>query len=549
VLIVGGGINGAGLFRDLALQGVDTLLVDKADFCSGASAASSRMIHGGLRYLEFGEFRLVRESLKDRNLLLLNAPHYVFPLPTTIPIFAWFAGASSSIRRFLRLRGPRSTRRGVLMVKLGLTFYDVFTRKQRLMPRHTLTSRAASLARRPRLHPKIVRTATYYDAWISYPERLGLELLLDGEAACAEARALNYVSLHGAAEECVSLRDETSGEVFQVQPQVVVNATGGWIDFTNRAMGHATQLIGGTKGAHLVVDNDALYDALHGEMLYYETSDGRVAVALPWLGKSLIGSTDIRVDNPDDARVTEEEIDYILESIRQVLPDVDVNRSQILSYFTGVRPMKYSGGSATVEVSRDHQCAVLEATERIRFPVLSMVGGKWTTFRAFAEQVTDQLLGRFGRSRRVGTAELPIGGGRDYPKDDAAKQAWVARLQSQTQLPADRLRVLLSRYGTRAETVARFLVDGRDGPLRHHAGYSRREIEFLVRHEAVLHLDDLVLRRTAIALLGELTNELLDELVALVSEVHRWSPEQAARERRRTEQILRERFGVRSLQQ
>ena len=412
------------------------------------------------------------------------------------------------------------------------------------MPRHKFTSRAKSLAQRPSLRPDVVRTATYYDAWISYPERLCLELLMDGESACAEAVALNYASLQGVSGDTVSLRDELSGDPIDVKPQVIVNATGAWIDFTNRSLGYETQMIGGTKGAHLVLDNRALYEALQGEMIYYETPDGRVAVALPWLGRVLIGSTDIRVDNPDDVRVTEEEIDYILESIHGVLPGIDVNRSQVLSYFTGVRPMKYSGG-ATVQVSRDHKCSVIEPTNAVAVPVYSMIGGKWTTFRAFAEQVTDQLIERLGRTRREETRRAAIGGGRDYPEDEPAKQQWIARLAERTILPQDRLATLLTRYGTRAEPVAAFLADGPDEPLRHHDDYSRREIEFIVRHEGVMHPDDLVLRRTAIALLGELTGELLDEVIAIIAEVHGWTTEQAGAERVRTVEILQDKFGVR----
>ena len=548
VLIVGGGINGAGLFRELALQDIDVLLVDKSDFCTGASAASSRMIHGGLRYLEFGEFSLVRESLKDRNLLLKNAPHYVFPLPTTIPLFSRFSGVASSVRRFIRLGGARAPRRGAWIVKAGLTLYDVFTRKDRAMPPHKFTSRAEALARRPALPPDIIQTATYHDAWISYPERLCLELLLDGEQLCPQARTLNYASLHGTSGDTVSLRDELPGDRFgdliEVKPQVVVNATGAWIDFVNRSLGHETQMIGGSKGAHLVVDNEALFEALQGEMIYYETADGRVAIALPWLGKSLIGSTDIRVDNPDDVRVTEEEIDYIIESIRRALPGIDVNRSQILSYFTGVRPMKYSGDSATVQASRDHQCALTEPTADVPFPVYSMIGGKWTTFRAFSEQVTDRLLERLGRTRRGGTTELPIGGGEGYPASEEAKRLWIAELNSRTQIPPDRLAILLRRYGTRAQQVALFLADGPDEPLHHHDGYSRREIEFIVRHERVMRPDDLVLRRTAIALLGELTSELLEELVAILAEVHGWSKQEVDAQIARTVEILRDRFGI-----
>jgi glycerol-3-phosphate dehydrogenase len=243
-LIVGGGINGAGLFRDLALQGVDVLLIDKGDFCSGASAAPSRMIHGGLRYLEFGEFSLVRESLKDRNLLLANAAHYVRPLPTVIPIFAWFSGAWSCVARFLHVGGSRPAHRGVLMVKMGLSFYDLFTRKNRATPTHTFASRADSLARRPLLNPRLVKTATYYDASITYPERLAVELLIDGEAACPDALAVNYLTLQEGSADSVVLRDECSAETFTVRPRVLVNAAGAWIDFTNRTLGHPTKMIG-----------------------------------------------------------------------------------------------------------------------------------------------------------------------------------------------------------------------------------------------------------------------------------------------------------------
>jgi len=433
VLIVGGGINGVGLLRELALQGVDVLLVDKADFCSGASAALSRMVHGGLRYLEFGEFRLVAESLKDRNLLLRNARHYVHPLRTTIPIFHRFSGVFGAIRKFLHLgAGKRPTSRGSLIVKMGLTFYDILTRKNRVMPKHKFASRRKSLAVRPMLPKDIVCTATYYDAWVSYPERLGLELILDARAIYPEARAMNYVALESAEGDTVLLRDGLSGNSLRVRPKIVVNATGAWIDLTNRMIDLDTTLIGGTKGAHLVIDNERLYEALDGGMIYYETPEGRVAVVLPWLGKALMGSTDIRVDNPDDVRCTDDEVEYMLESIRQVFPDLQIDRSQIVSRFSGVRPLQYSDADATVEVSRDHFCAVNEGDDHLGFPVYSMTGGKWTTFRAFAEQVTDTILERLALERRLASEDVEIGGGRGYPDDDAAMRRWTSSRMSRS---------------------------------------------------------------------------------------------------------------------
>jgi len=544
VLIIGAGINGAGLFRELALQGVDVLLVDRADFCSGASAASSRMIHGGLRYLEFGEFRLVREAVQERNLLLRNAPHYVRPLRTTNPIFSWFSGAGHSIRTFLGIGGERPARRGALLVKLGLTFYDVFTRKNRLVPRHTFASRAKALAQRPLLNPNLVCTATYHDAWIGYPERLCLEVILDAEALCPEAKALNYVTVQGVAGDSVSVRDELSGETFEVRPQTLVNATGAWIDFTNQGLGRETEMIGGTKGAHLVLDNDQLLEVLDGDMIYYETPDGRVSVALPWLGKALIGSTDIPVEDPDDARCEEDEIDYILSAVAEAVPDVRLERSQIVSCFSGVRPLPRSNAASTVQISRDHSCKVLEPKDGASIPIFSLVGGKWTTFRGFAEQVADQLLEKLGRSRRAGSEDLAIGGGKDYPDTGPACRAWLARLHEKTGLSHERLATLLERYGTRAEAVADYLADAEDSPLAHHAAYTRREIAFMTQHECAVHLDDVVLRRTALALLGDLTPGLLEELAGVMAGALAWSKEEVAQELARTHRILKNRHGI-----
>ena len=412
------------------------------------------------------------------------------------------------------------------------------------MPRHTMTSRAKSLAKRPMLDPDIVCTATYYDAWISYPERLCLELILDAEALCPEAKALNYTSVDGASADTVSLKDGVSGETFQVRPRTVVNATGAWIDFANRELGHETRQIGGTKGAHLVLDNDQLLEALDGGMTYYETPDGRVSVALPWLGKALIGSTDIRTDNPDEARCEDDEIDYILSAAARAFPGISLDRSQIVSYFSGVRPLPRSESASTVQISRDHSCPVIEPTGTIHFPVYPMVGGKWTTFRGFSEQVADQLLSRLGRTRQSGTEGLAIGGGKEFPRTGEARRTWLARLGDDTGLPKDRLATLLDRYGTRAETIAQFLTESPDEPLSHHEGYTRREIESIIQHERVTHLDDLVLRRTALALLGELTLALLDELAGIMATTRPWSAERVAEEKTRTLRILHDRHGI-----
>jgi glycerol-3-phosphate dehydrogenase len=546
VLIVGGGINGAGLFRELALEKVDVLLVEKSDFCSGASSASTRIIHGGLRYLENGEFRLVRESLRERNRLLVNAPHYVKPLPTTIPIFSWTEGLISAPARFLGLK-VRPRGRGALLCKIGLSLYDLLAGEHQVLPAHQFKSRHAALAERPQIRRDLVCTATYYDAWISYPERLCLELVLDAEKHSSTARALNYVGLEGANGNQAVLKDEVSGERLEVKPRIVVNASGAWIDFTNRRLGRQTQYIGGTKGSHLVLDHPDLLAATRGQMLYFANADGRICIFYPVYGKVIAGSTDIPVSDPEKAFCEEDEVDYILESVRQVFPTLphSLDRSHIVCRFCGVRPLPRSDSFTPGEISRDHSCEVLPAGNGIDFPVYSLIGGKWTTFRAFGEQVADKILKQLARPRSTSSVGLPIGGGENYPTTAEQKSAWLTSVAERTHLPAERLAALLERYGTRAEDIAHFMSAAPDPPLRWLPEFSRREIQFLASHERIVHLDDLILRRTVMALLGRLSLPLLEELAEVLASELGWSQERTHEEVARTLKLLAGVHGVR----
>lgn len=543
VLIVGAGINGIGTFRDLALQGVDVLLVDKGDFCSGASAASSHMLHGGIRYLENGEFRLVREALTERNRLIQNAAHYAKPLPTTIPIFSWVSGFLNAPLKFLNLR-DKPSERGAAVIKIGLIFYDWFTRGQQTLPTHRFFSKAESLKARPHLNPNVVCTATYYDGWMPVPERLCLELILDAEADHAGASALNYVSLHSASGDSVVLRDELSGETVTVKPQIVVNAAGPWIDFANQSMGQKTRFIGGTKGSHLVVDHPDLYKAAAGHELFFENKDGRICLIFPLLDKVLLGTTDIRIDDPEKADCTEEEVDYMLELVRHVFPEIHIDRSHIVYRFCGVRPLPSSDASRTGAISRDHSIRVIEPGQGLAFPVLSLVGGKWTTFRAFAEQTADAVLARLSRSRKRDTKTVAIGGGKNYPKSASEQSTWVSSVASRTGLSAARVQVLFDRYGTRAEAIAAFCAAEADAPLHSHSDYSRREILFLVREEKIIHLEDLILRRSLLGMLGFVTGELLDETAAILAIELGWSSDRTRAEVGACAELLQKRHGV-----
>jgi glycerol-3-phosphate dehydrogenase len=543
VLIIGGGINGVGLYRELALQGVSAYLVDKGDFLSGASAASSHMIHGGLRYMENGEFRLVKESLAERNRLLKNAPHYVQPLPTTIPIFSWSSGFISAGFNFLGLRSKPSNR-GALLIKVGLSMYDFYTRKQGVMPKHYFTSRNKALAERPLLNKKIVCTATYYDAWVSYPERLGLELILDAETTHSNSKALNYVRADRAESNTVYLTDTLNGETMSIQPHIVVNATGAWIDFTNVALTHDTRLIGGTKGSHLIIDNDELLTALNGQMIYFENADGRVCIMFPYQGRVLAGSTDIHIKNPDEAICTPEEMAYILESIRSVFPDVRLSEQDVVFRYCGVRPLPSSEASTAGQISRDHHCEVIPANRTIQFPIYSLIGGKWTTFRAFSEQVADKVLAQLGVQRQTDTYGKPIGGGLNYPVTDTDRQAWIKTLQVDGNIDKARIETLLNRYGTRSTAFIEYLQSQQDTPLEHNSHYTRCEVEFIATYERVRRLSDLVLRRTSLAMLGNVTIPLLQELARIIAPILNWSDDEMHGEVNHTIQLLKQHYGM-----
>ncbi|MCX5543167.1 glycerol-3-phosphate dehydrogenase/oxidase [Paraburkholderia sp. CNPSo 3076] len=546
VLIIGGGINGAGLFRDLSLQGVDCLLIDKTDFASGASSAPSRLIHGGVKYLETGEFRLVTESTLERNLLLKNAPHYVQPLETVLPIHSYFGGMIASACRFFGMKAKLADR-GAIISKIGLAMYDFLGRHDRTMPRHRFALRKQSLQSLPLLDPAIKATATYYDAKVTQAERLNFELIADGLAACEHCAAANYVGVDHVENGIVWLRDLVTQERIAVEPAIVVNAGGAWIDNVNAALGIERKYIGGTKGSHLIVDHPELHAQLCGRMVYYGSKDGRISLIYPFMDKLLIGSTDIRVGDPDGVRCEDDEVAYMLGVLREVFPGVHLTQSDIAFRYSGVRPLPYSDAANPGDVSRDHVVHV-DHLPGTQIPVLSLVGGKWTTFRGFAESVADDTLGRLGRSRRISTRHEPIGGGRDYPHEAGKPAAWIGALAQRHNLPAARAETLFARYGTTAAVVAASCAKAQDARADHsltgESGYTAHEIRYLCEHDMVTHLADLVFRRTTVAISGHLTNALLLEVSGIAAQALGWDTVRTLQEIDATRETARERHGV-----
>ena len=545
VLIIGGGINGIGTFRDLAINGVDVLLVERGDFCSGASSASSHMAHGGIRYLENGEFRLVREAVRERNLILQNAPHIVKPLPTVIPIFKRFSGLLNAPLKFFGVM-DKPGERGSLIIKLGLMMYDAYTGAQKTVPRHKFFSRSKSLSMWGNLNPAIVNTAVYYDGAITNPERLGIELILDAESENPNARALNYLSMVGGAEDTIILRDELTDESYDVRPKLVINAAGAWIDSANKKLGVSSHFIGGSKGSHIVVDHPELRAAIGNHEFFFENEDGRIVLLFPLFDKVLIGTIDIFVCEVVDILFYVEDLDLLVSVIRRVFAELFLTRDHIVFHFSGVRPLPRSTGKNVSAVTRDHTIEVLSGDwTNLTFPVYSLVGGKWTSFRAFSEQATDKALAHLGLTRKRDTRSLPIGGGRGYVRDIEQPNRQMGSLFAWTGVSQERLKILFERYGTRAEAIATYINSGTDATLKSLPDYSFREIAYLVQHEKIIHLDDFLLRRSMLAMLGQLTRERILELTHTLGDILSWDGEQKKAEAARALSILTDRHGVR----
>lgn len=545
-VIIGAGINGVGVFRDLCLQGVDCLIVDKGDFSAGASSAPSRMIHGGLRYLESGSFSLVAEATRERNRLLRNAPHLVQPLETVVPLSSFSGGLMSSALKFFGRTPPPRTR-GLLAVAAGLRLYDLLGRRQRVMPTHRI--RRVPPADRRLFRAAVRWTATFFDAWISHPEWLVLELIGDASRDQPRSAAANHCRLVGCAGNILTLRDELTGALVRVTADTVVNATGAWLDRSASVLGGAdarvTSRVMGTKGSHLVLDHPALRDALEGRMAYFEAVDGRVCIVYPFLDRVLVGSTDIPVDDPDQIATEPAEVDYLLEVLGEVFPNLAFGRGDVVYTYVGVRPLARSDADQPGQISRDHS-VVVDAPDATRdIPVVGLVGGKWTTFRALAEEATDEVLRLLGRARNASTAALAIGGGAALPVDTSSIEDFLDRVVASSGLGRARAQALLRRYGAKALPLAPRLAAAGDVPLLHAPDHSVAELRYLCRETGVLHLDDLVMRRTLLAIRGMVTDAALAEMAAVAAEALGWDAARQHQELQACATALRERHGVR----
>ncbi len=379
LLVIGGGINGLGIAADAAARGLRVLLAEKGDLSGGTTAASSRLIHGGLRYLQYGELSLVRESLRERGILARQRPHLVRPIQLLIPHYqgsrppGWMIGIG-------------------LALYAGLAWDPAFPAPRRL-------TREEALEREPALAPDGLRGGFLYpDAQIAFPERLCVELRRECRAAGGEVRTYTRVTELRARNGQVSgaaLRDELTGEEAEIQASVVVNAAGPWVDAVNALLpAPPPRLIGGTCGTHLVLPRRPLGNA--GPIYATARQDGRPFFLLPWDGRVLVGTTDVKFDgDPDQARTERWEVDYLLAETNALLPGTGYTDADVQWTTIGVRPLPVSSRSAGA-ITRRHFLVDHGVRDGMR-AFGSVVGGKLTTYRSLAESVADWVFRALGR--------------------------------------------------------------------------------------------------------------------------------------------------------
>ncbi|BBA78794.1 glycerol-3-phosphate dehydrogenase [cyanobacterium endosymbiont of Rhopalodia gibberula] len=524
LIVIGGGVNGAGVARDAALRGLKTILIEKGDFASGTSSWSTRLIHGGLRYLEYFEFPLVRESLKEREILLHTAPHLVKPLLLTIPIY-------------------RDRSRPYWKIWAGMILYDIFSADKTLPPHRMLPP-----AQFKQLFPSIDSNgltggAQYYDGQVTYAERLCLENILSAKSA--GATVLSYVKvihLHRQGNRITSLtcKDYWTDQEFIINvhdKSIVINTTGPWVDNVCRlgmkdskeAPIGKTNKIGGTKGSHIVVEP---FVGAPNTSIYVEAkSDGRPFFIVPWDGMYLIGTTDQQFKgNLDQLKADDDEIDYLLRETNNIIPNAQLSRKDIRFTYSGVRPLPNEEGKKTGSITRKH--ILFDHTKEGVTNLISLIGGKLTTYRQVGEEIVDIVFKRQGKPVPpcpTGNKSLP---GSILPGDPRVQQVLTEyrdRVSNQT------IDHLFSMYGLKTLDILALTDSEPDlaTAIVPELPDIKAQIVYAIRHELAYTLIDIMRRRTTLAIHSNYGINLIPSLTETLSRYCGWDEDKCSREKER----------------
>ena len=434
LIVIGAGINGLGIVRDAAERGLKVALVEQEDFCYGVSAWSGRLVHGGLRYLEHGDIPLVRESLRERELLFRVAPHLVKPVRLIMPFYS------------------RNTRPS-WMIRLGMIAYDVLSfdksvKSHRVLGKVEVKDRFKGMATEG-----LSGAALFTDGQVEYAERLCTELAV--AAGQAGADIFIHTKVTGLVQENGRVvgvtATDSNGKAREILAELTINAGGPWVDYVLRgensnAAVESKRLIGGSKGSHIIVDP---FEGGPTDVVYYESqTDGRLVLVIPWMGRYLIGTTDhLFEQNPDEARCEQDEIDYLLTEANTLMPEAKLTRDHVLYTYSGVRPLPYTPGLSEWKIPRSH---IVHDHASTGYPGLhSIVGGKLTTYRQLAEDSVDLAVKQLGRG-----AKKPVSKFSNFPgaqTDDFA--AFAKKFKANKTVSSDSSARLLALYGTRATDI------------------------------------------------------------------------------------------------
>lgn len=506
LVVIGGGMAGAGIARDAALRGYRTLLLERKDFAFGTTSRSSKLIHGGLRYLELYDFGLVRESLRERERLQRLAPHLVRPLPFVIPVY-------------------RGARRGLIMIRVGMKLYDVLTPGKRTEHYRTI-SREETLGREPHLEPRNLLGAGYYfDDLLLFPERLCLENALSarrwGAAVFnyAEVTSLSRLSARASRLEWeIEVRDALAGEMAKVTARVVVNASGPWADRVRRLAGvdQGRRCVRTTKGIHLLlprISDNAVYIAAK--------RDERLFFVIPWRAFSLVGTTDTDFEGDlDRLAATRDEVQYLLTETQRVFPTARAREEEIAYTYAGVRPLAFEEGRSASAVSREHR--VIPEGEDGAF--LSITGTKLTCYRSLAEEAVDRVGRLLGRPAPCRTHRLALDGSDGEQTVEVRLWADATELSRQVGLEPAQIQNLVEIYGRRYRAVLE--TAGRAPELTERLCKRnpdiRAQLVYAVEHEMTETLRDFLLHRTGIGTGPCLGRDCCEQIALWMGEIRGW---------------------------
>ena len=472
VCIIGAGASGAGCALDAQLRGLKVALIEKEDFASQTSSKSTKLIHGGVRYLEqafkkfdFGALKQVRHGLEERHILLKNAPHLTRPLALLTPCYSWFEG---------------------LYFTIGLRIYGFFAKNDPL-PKSKWLSKTESLERIKGLHDKIHSAVMYYDGQIDdarFCTMLVKTAAENGAVVCNHLEVTDFQYDTNSKIKSITVKDDFDAGSFNINAKVFINCTGPFADKIRlKANPNLAKRVTQSKGSHLILPQSVMRTN-ESAMLIPKTSDGRVVFAIPWEGELLLGTTDTPYTDPkEEPTITSEEINYLLETLNRYLK-TPATPSQVKAGFSGLRPLLSATGRDTKSLARDHEVEIDEASG-----LISLMGGKWTTYRLMAKDTIDDVCKILNVNMLCKTEAQILAGAENYDFEN-----WK-NLVTEFGVAEDIAQHLMKKYGSRAKVVLAENTPLLRTRLAKDYPYLAAEIAYVAKEEMACTLRDALGRR------------------------------------------------------